>query len=359
MIKKWLLLLVTVLLVSCSPEQTKIEDIQYLQALGHDLYDGKLETTGITTVIMPMDEVIPESESLVTEYEHLEALYSGFQSESSRIVDTSRTSLQLFNDEVAQAGVFQIADNTQRNPMIEQDMHLAVTEGSTRDILEFNYPFHTTPEKYLVDLIERNEEIQLPKSNLHEFLYRYYAEGAEPFLPFIEKQGDRVEVVGLALFKGDEHKQTLSMDQTKYFRQLFEKTAGGNLSVPFNNDRKVTLIDLETKPDLKIEPVGDHDFHVTINVVIYASLRETTNVDANEYENVQQIERLTEELAETEMNSIVSFLQDENIDAIGIGEIASYHIRGLDIQQWETDHFQEADIHVNVDVSLEDTGAVM
>ncbi|MBB6450957.1 spore germination protein [Geomicrobium halophilum] len=342
----------------CSAQPQLIEDIQFIQAMGYDLIDGETQATGVTTIYMPAEDASPENATLNVPRDDLEDLYSKFQAKSSRYMDTSRSRVHLFHEELAaEEGVFPIFDTIQRNPMIEQDMKVAVTKGTTKEILEGDYPLASTVYRYLLDLIELNKDEQIPQANFHDFLYLYYAEGADPHLPLLKKQGDHVVIIGTALFKGDKYIEEMDLEQAHIFRMLIEDTEEGTVNIDLNEDKSVGFHHLSTYPDWTIKQEND-GIHVQVDVEIEGVLRETQNIDVSQTENIQQLETIAAQQLQTELEEIIHFLQENEIDTIGIGERVGQNVRGLDIQQWEEEEYTDLDVEVNVDFTIENTGAV-
>ncbi|MBB6448068.1 spore germination protein [Geomicrobium halophilum] len=350
-------LLLLLIGAGCSPQVRQIEDIQYIQAMGHDDENGDIQTTGVTTIFMPGQEVLPESETLTVSNVNLEGLYAGLQSESSRYVDTSRVRVELYSEELAAEGIFQQLDTIQRNPMIEQDRKIAINRGSAKEILEEDYPFHLTVNEYLDELIDQNIEAQIPQANFHDFLYRYYAGGADPFLPLLEKQEGRVEVIGLALFQGDMYTEDMDLEDTQVFRKLAEKTEEGTINIDLNENKGVTFHHLSSQPNWSIQQESEA-IHIQANVDVEGVLQETRGIDVSQPENIQQLEQIASAEFKNRMEEIIQFLQENEIDPIGIGERVDQNVRGIDIKQWEEEEYPNVDVGVNVEFTIENTGAV-
>lgn len=302
------IVVILLLVTGCNPQSHYIEDIQYLQAMGFDYIDGEVQANGTTTIFMP-DAEIPKSETINVSREDLEDLYSHMQAESSRYIDTSRSRVHLFHSDLAiNEGIFGVIDTIQRNPMINQDLKVAITKGPTKDILSADYPFHLTVHEYLVELIEFNQAEQLPQADFQEFLYHYYAEGADPFLPLLEKAENHVDVVGIALFKEDKYIDELSLDKTHVFRKLINKTEEGTVNIDIDENHGVALHHLSSSPNWTIKQEAD-EIYVKVNVNIQGPLREARNIDVSRPETILQLEELAAKDFEMQMKEIIYFFQ--------------------------------------------------
>ncbi|QQK79019.1 Ger(x)C family spore germination protein [Salicibibacter cibi] len=361
MIKRmYILSLIAMFVVGgCVPEYDYIEEVQYIQAMGHDLEDGEHRITGITTIFTAAEDMLPENKTIYVSGESLETLYNSLQAKSPRHVDTGRARVHLFHEDMAaQDGIFSSLDTVQRNPMIDQDMQVAITREPARDMLETEYAFHVPTFRYLQDVLEQNQEKQMPRTSLHDFMYHYYAEGADPYLPILAYQGDHVKVAGLALFQGDTFVEDISIDDAQIFRMLNEHTDEGTVHIQLNENKGVSFHRLSSNSNWTITQETDGT-HVQVDLDIEGPIRQTYGgVEGYKRESIEQLERLATEEFERRMSETIQYFQALNIDPIGIGERVGQNVRGLDIQQWEKEAYPDVDVDVNVDFTIDNTGAV-
>ncbi|AXF57155.1 Ger(x)C family spore germination protein [Salicibibacter kimchii] len=340
----------------CGPTSHYVEDIFYIQVMGHDLEDGEHRITGLSTIFTAAEDALPENKAINVSGESLERLYDSLQSESPRYVDTGRTRVHLFQEEMArQQGVIRSLDTIQRNPMINQDMQVAITREPARDMLEEDYDFQEPIFRYLQDLIEQNQEEQMPQTSLHDFMYNYYAEGADPYLPVLEQKDGHVGVAGLALFQGDTLVEDINLDDAQTFRALIESTEEGTIHMKLDENKGVTFHHLSSNSNWTIERDGTH---VQVDVDIEGPIRQTYGFKGYGQENIEQLEQFAMEEFERLMDELIQYFQDRNIDPIGIGERVGQNVRGLDVQQWEEEVYPDVDVDVNVDFTIDDSGAV-
>ncbi|QQK74906.1 Ger(x)C family spore germination protein [Salicibibacter cibarius] len=342
----------------CSPQVNYVEEIQYIQAMGHDFEEGEHLVTGLTTIFTAAEDTLPENHAINVSGESLETLYDSLQADSPRYVDTGRTRVHLFHEDfAAQEGVFRVLDTVQRNPMINQDMKVAITREPAREMLESEYAFQLPIFRYIQNVIEWNQKEQMPHTSLHDFMYNYYAEGADPYLPLLEKQEDNVRVAGLALFQGDMFVDEITLEEMQTFRSLIESTDGGTFHVKLNENDGVTFHHISSNPNWTInqEPDGTH---VQVDVEMEGGIRQAYGIEGYEQENMEKLKQLATEEFERRMNEVIQSFQGRNIDPIGIGERVGQNVRGLDIQQWEEEAYPDVDVDVNVDFTIDNTGAV-
>ncbi|SDJ18109.1 Ger(x)C family spore germination protein [Natribacillus halophilus] len=349
----------SLLLVSgCFPQPEYIEENQYLQAIGYDDEDGEIQATAVTTVFRPAQEMLSDNETFTVSRENLKDFQNQLQAEASRSMEVSRVRVLLFNEDLAtQEGIFDLLDTVQRNPMIEQDMEIATTQASTQDILDGDYPFQQSVYRYLLDLIEHNQEQYLPPSSLHDFMYQYYADGADPYVTRIDQQEGRVVITGISLFQGDTYIDHLDIEDTRIFQYLVTDTDEGTFNIDLDDDQNVVIQRISSKPNWTVTQTDD-EIHVSVEVKMEGGLREVTNVDVSTPENIQQLEDIAARKLESQMGETIQFFQENEIDPIGISERVGQNIRGLDIKRWKDETYPDVDVDVNVDFTIEDTGAV-
>ncbi|AIC93611.1 MULTISPECIES: Ger(x)C family spore germination protein [Shouchella] len=347
------------LLSSCTPHMQLNEDIQYLQALAHDLKDnGDVETTGITTIIVPADEKLPESELIKINNPHLAGLFQGLQAETPRLVDTSRTRLHIFSETFAkEEGLFSTLDSIQRNPTIEQNLKLLISRKNASELFDAEFPFQSTAQQHILNLIDKNEIEQLPKTSMHEFLYRYYASGTDPFLPVIDHIGNRVKVIGLAFFKGDQYHTEINLQQSSYFRKLFEKTTQGNAYVPLGEDRGIVYRYLKSKPKWRVNVMEDDRITISVDIKIEGTLRQKKEIGIEEF-STSELEEKSKEHFQEAFEEMISFLQENKVDPIGITEVVRQHVRGIDSEKWKEEEYPFTSIDVDVQFQINNMGAV-
>lgn len=83
----------------------------------------------------------------------------------------------------------QFTHSLARNNKVGSHLLLGVAEESAKELLKIEVNKTLSDTLYLPNLVEQNEQsMNLPKTNLHLFLYRYFSPGSDPFLPYFEKK---------------------------------------------------------------------------------------------------------------------------------------------------------------------------
>lgn len=58
----------------CSPTSHHVEEILYIQAMGHDMENGEYRITGLSTIFTSAEDMLPENKPINVSGESLETL---------------------------------------------------------------------------------------------------------------------------------------------------------------------------------------------------------------------------------------------------------------------------------------------
>nr|WP_082892072.1 hypothetical protein [Sutcliffiella horikoshii] len=205
-------------LVGCTPEPKILEDIQLVQSVGYDLKeeDEYIGTAG-SSFVPPGENASPTDVTLTADGKTVKQIRQRMQAISAKPIEIGRLGVIIFSQEVAEAGIETIVDNYQRDPHIGRDIHLVVSQNKASEIFQSNYIESEDVSQYIIDVISQNIDRTLPKMNLHHYLFQYYAEGYDPFMPMISKRGNQIEVIGVALFNEDKYIEMIPFDESYIF----------------------------------------------------------------------------------------------------------------------------------------------
>ncbi|WMM31875.1 Ger(x)C family spore germination protein, partial [Shouchella clausii] len=157
--KKWLLALCCVLVLGgCAPRTKVIEDIQLIQAIGYD-YVNKNEFRSVagSLIVLPSEETLPQTKVFTATGNTSRITQKKMQAKSSKYMVVGRIGLMLFQDRLAEDGIFYFLNVHQRDSMIGRNLRPAIVEGKTFDLLSKNYQLDTTVYQYLNELLEQSE----------------------------------------------------------------------------------------------------------------------------------------------------------------------------------------------------------
>ncbi|TSB47361.1 Ger(x)C family spore germination protein [Alkalicoccobacillus porphyridii] len=352
------LLIVMVCLVAltgCAPRTKIIEELQLIQALGYDFEsDSDFRTVAGSQIILPQVENLPETEVFSAVGNTSRITRKKMQTESSKTLVLGRVNLVLFQDQLAEEGIYYFLDILQRDPVIGRNVRPAVVEGKVYDLLSQNYKLDITVYQYLNELIEQSESEILPQVTLQTLLYHYYDEGSDMYIPMIKQYQDRARVTGLALFKGDQCVHKLSVRESSYLKLLKEPFNGGFYQIDLDNGDYVSLENVDADQDFTIKNT-EKGMRVTITVNIKGIINEQGDVKGPNHYNGSALTHLGTEQFEKHLKSLLKTFQELNVDPVGFGANARSKMRDFDIEEWKR-AYPDLDIQVKVNLDLISSG---
>ena len=109
---------------------------------------------------------------------------------------------------------------------------MAVVEGQTKPLLEYQYPDIEDIGEHIYKLLEQNvKSEQVVSSTLHEVANDYYSMGRDIAMPIIKRDKELVEISGIALFKKDKMIGKLSIDDSFYVKLSRDDYHAGTLEL--------------------------------------------------------------------------------------------------------------------------------
>ncbi|MDM5317143.1 Ger(x)C family spore germination protein [Fictibacillus sp. b24] len=351
MVKKYLVIIFSiVLLTGCFPSKRILEDIQLVSAVGYDYHSKNKVKLNAMVAIPQSGEDVPPISQVFTTITHTSKMARALeQAESPKPFQVGRLEVALYDNRLAEKGIYNLVDTLQRDPALGRDLYLAVVQGSTKPLLDQKYPLSETPSKYLFQLLQQNMLSNIPDSNLHRFLYTFYGKGMDPNLPLLEKQGDRIRLKGTAILKDDKMVGQLNLEDSFMLKLMMESFEKGIYEVKFTKDRFFTIQNISSKAEYHFKNVRNSPA-IDIVVKIKGRISEAPKIPVSKPPLVEQLERATEKEMSEKINKMVDKLQKWNVDPIGLGDLARSRRRGFNFEQWEK---QYPDIPINVKVKVE------
>ena len=354
--KTFLVLLISVLLLSGCMTHSSVEENAIIQMVGYDKGENK-RIRG--TVSIPQYGNSEKNSSATEIYltasaDGVKEVEKEIQKQSSKPISIGKLAVTLYSKELAEGGISDVIDILSRDSRISRNMFLGIVEGDTKDLVEGGYTQDETTSKHVQGLIENNSHYNFPKTNLHGFLYSYYAEGMDPFLPLISKKESNVELSGVAFFNGGTVVGTIPDSKIFIFKMLKENFKRGMQNIPFQGgmfmlDNIGSNVNYELKGTLD-DPVFD------IKVNIKAEVNEMAGVDREITSALaKEMEEVSVEYFKLNADEMIQMFKEKKIDPLGIGDFAKTRKRDFNLTQWE-DHYSELKVNVKVDVEITEYG---
>lgn len=362
--KRGILLLFITLLIGGCTEPKLLEKIGLVTLNGYDLdEDGKIVTTAV------IRQVDPEFQSMVTTSTAVNDTSLGAMTElnrkSTKKLMMGQKRLVLFGENLSTEGIGHFLDTMSKNPTHSSGILLAITQGTSKELLEYPYKNMNDVGEETHKLIEQNIEIeQVLSSTLHEVTNDYYSVGRDMIIPIIARKDEVIEISGMALFNKDKMVGQLPAKDNFYLlinrgkikSGKFETTIPGDIfpsdGYHYSESIPIALDTITSKQKLKLtdKTVPEFDLHITLNARI---LEIGAEVDFNSPKDVEKLEKAINQSLTEELKSILAYCQEINSDAFGFGEQYRSQVRSskLTYESWH-DMYPTAKVNIKVDFKI-------
>lgn len=335
-----------------------VDEIQMVSALGYDAADdGQLKITTAVPLYLPSKEVQTETYTAIVPI--LKSTPKFINAESSQPFVVGKIEVVLISSELAEQGVNSLIDSLSRDPYVGAQIYVAIVQGETQALLEKKLGQNDNGS-YLSSMLEHAvETIGLPDTNLHRFLYAYYADGLDPVLPLIQLKEDKAAIIGTALFKGDRMVGHIPLgNEMSIFKMLLENSTKQDtfaLPVSSSGDKKTyaSINKLNSKRSIHVQMQGETP-KITIYLSMEGHVREYSGTEKTEQIKPNIKEQL-EQMIQIEAEKLIEQFQEAGIDPLGIGEKAKSRYRNWNAKKWE-EQYRMSNIAVHVNVTITEAG---
>ncbi|MYL69272.1 Ger(x)C family spore germination protein [Halobacillus litoralis] len=355
--KQWLFLMMVsvVLLNGCMPSRS-VEENAIVQIVGYDV--GEEEriqgTVSIPQYGKSEDKQAASELYLTVEADSTKDVEVEIQKQSSRPISIGKLAVTLYSKELAENDLADFIDVLSRDPRLSRNMFLGVVEGSSKDLIEGGYTQDETTSKHLQGLIENNTLYNFPSTSLHDFLYAYYAQGMDSFLPLLKKHETFVELSGVGFFKRGVLVAEIPDSAIFTFKMLKENFIKGMQEIPFEGG-VIMMENIGSNVDYSLSGPTDNP-QFDIKVKLKAEVNEMSGIkrDASP-ELAKEMEEKFAEFFNKEGKELISLFKEKGVDPLGLGNFAKTRRGDFDLTQWR-DNYSELEVNVKVDVEITEYG---
>lgn len=330
-----------------------VDDVNIISAVGYDAHEnGKIRGTAIIPVFKADHSV--ENFSFSGIGDQSKEFFRQIQDKSADPLVNGSIVVVLYGKKLAEGGIQKILDTFQRDANIGGDLLLAVVDGEAKEILEQSLGNHGTGS-YLHTILEHNMTREdIPLTNLHLFLRTLYGIGRDPFLPYIRLEGNKVNVMGVALFKKDKVVDYLVGDEVFFFKNLMMNSRNGNYTFKWD-DSDVTINSIILDRKFKVNDTLSNPT-ISIDVKIGGEITEFSG-DKLTIKVIKEIQENFSRLIIDKTESLLARFQKQGIDPVALGHMAKTKTRNFDEKKWD-DLYPTATIQVNAEVIITATGVI-
>lgn len=358
-----IILWIFILLTGCADRKI-LEDIGLITTVGYDLVgNNKIRSTMVVLQIDPeavRNIDVISSEGLTSKGGRLNA-----NLKTSKELQSGQLRVALYGEEIARRGIKPYVDTLARDPSISDLTYLAIVEGSTKDLLKYEYRNIPDVGQQLFNQIEQlTDKEQISNSTLQEVQQSYYSDGIDPILPILKRDGELIRVTGNAIMRNDKIVGKLSPDDSFYVKLIRDQYHAGSIELSFEmkdengKEQKVTtVIDMIlSSRDLSLKDKNIPQFDLKLN--IKARLLEIQgDIDLTIPRNVKQLEKALNNKIKKEAKKVITYSQKRNSDIFGFGEVYRSSVRHADLSKgkWH-EKYKNMTYTIKVDFRLVRTG---
>lgn len=359
---KYFLLYIIICLVSvlngCSfVPSTNVNELNLIEASGFDLLKPN-EYRG--TVFYPVlrSENITDFEVASANGETIKKVRERLDRQGRYRFLSGQLRIIMFSKEFAKKGIYPIIDTFNRDPTIGNLLQVAIVDGETVDLLSLKEYQKENIALYLHDLLVHNAEAgPMPYMDFTTFLYEYFEVGQDPILPVLKVDKNEIKITGIALMKSDKLITILPMKYVFILKSLMEKYKQGLHQFNHINGANLAIDNVKSKSNYKIKiKKGTPEF--LINLKMNARIQEYTGKKPILFpKHIKEVNKQLEKQIEKDATELISILQKNNVDPLGLGSKLEAHQRNFDYKKWKK-QYPNIKVKVNVNVDILHTGIV-
>lgn len=353
---KILVLFIPLLLLTGCLEKEILDDVNIITVVGYDMENSD-QIKGTVVIPVYQQDAPVESEIIedTTSVKVSKDILTHLQRKSSDPLVLGKISVVIYSEEIAKKGLTTLVDALQRDASVGSRVYLTIGRESANSIMKAKFGTRGA-EAYISNLIRHNiESRDIPKTNLHIFLYDLYAQDSDPYLPILKKgEGDTVELDGLALFKGDKMVSEIPNEKLIFFKLIADKYTEGTYSLQLPKKELAAIKTIFS--DRKIEVNKNDPTKLTIKVKISGIIQQYTGKMITPKIN-SEMERAFEKVIIKESKQLIEQFKETDIDPLGIQDLLESRIRGFGKKEWK-ETYPKLSVEIKPEVIITETGVI-
>jgi len=257
----------------------------------------------------------------------------------------------IFSEDLAKEGIRNSLDFFVRSYEPRMDTYIFVVKGRAQDVLDTEPYFDKLPASEIAALIKDPiGSINKPVVTTFDLIQGFLSKTTSLVIPLLEvkEQSDRkqFELVGCAVFKGDQEVGTLDANETKGYQLVKSKITYSGQEVMVNGELAEIII---TSSKGKITPVikDDGSIMIKIEIMVKGALDSQKGItNFAEPQNAKLLQEETERTIKQIVEDALAKGRALNADIFGFGEALNRKYP----KQWKTLEPQWKKILKNIEV---------
>ncbi|MEK5333348.1 Ger(x)C family spore germination protein [Lysinibacillus sp. FSL W8-0992] len=351
-----MLFLQLLFLVACSEREKKVplEDVGMVGIIAFDYID---KDSMKLTVAIP--QYSPEAQRSTQTFTVVTDLVSNGIVEIEKLSDKkivfNQLRVVLFNEEFARQGnVRKVIQHLYRNAEVGNKVLIAIVKEKGEEMLKYNYPDKPNINFYLNDLLQPSINTAFnPNTNIHDFMYTITNPVYDPIIPFVDKNSDKIEIKGIAVFKGNQMFELINPKEALIIQAIQgrKNLAPLDITMEQGHGKEKLLIDL-VENDVHIKSNKSMTLpKLTISIEIKGTLSEYKGERENDLfttESLAELEKDVNKELEQDIKKFLDKLNEWQVDPSGISEYFRMYYYG----KWTTEKKREIVSKVAIDVHV-------
>ncbi|WP_183192642.1 Ger(x)C family spore germination protein [Brevibacillus fluminis] len=364
-----ILLPFTLLLSGCLG-QMKLDEITLLLTYGIDLAkDGSLDIYTAAPVFSR--EAKKKTEIMHVHSKSLREGRDHLEDEAIGVVATGKIQNIIFSKKLLQQkSIFELLDVVFRDPKSSLKADLVLVDTPIKQVIAINVADKPRLSVYLRELVQSAHTSESSVlTSVRTLYHQYYEKGITPYLTEMKLIENRLNIAGTSLLtKKGFYADTLNPKESTYLLILqrdIQHPVSMNIELPQHLFKKkgqlrnsISFLIDYTRFTYKTSYLDGHfqfDLHFNFRIVINEVL-----VNANPLKDQKRLEQALADQIKKEMDALVTKLQKQHLDPIGLGIYA----RAFSYNEWkQVQHdwglaFSKAKVNINPTVSIISIGSL-
>lgn len=353
MIKIFPILILIVMSITGCVQKLILDDISIESGMGYDLNDeGNIYGTAIVHNYLPNKEV--KNVNYTAESTKTHEIFLEMQRQSADPLVPGSLEVVLFGEKYAKKGIIDAVDILQRDATIGERLYLGVVEGTAEELLKQVYG-KSGNATFISNLFKNNiESYDLPKNNLHLFLYDFFQQGKDPYLPRIKNIGPKKLIIsGVSLMKDDKVVDTIPNSKMFFFKLLADKYSQGFYKVWLDGEH-AGIHSISSRHNFVLSKKNPAE--ITIKIKIKGAIREYSGKKINK-KLIKRIEKKLEKTVNRESVLLINRFKELGVDPLGIGFFVKTKTRNFDMKKWEN-NYKNVTVKVKTNVVITEAGVI-
>ncbi|GFP77401.1 Ger(x)C family spore germination protein [Clostridium fungisolvens] len=280
------------------------------------------------------------------------------QLESDKKLTLGIMRLYAFGEETARYGLRNWIDINFNNAFFNDRVICVVCNGTAEELFKFNIPGYQSSVEYIENMIKNLEEYNFFKMqySINDVIVRVDAEGRNVLLPYVETDGDKVRVTGLAIFNKDKMIGKADIRETRVINMLKENNVKGILTLQKSPNEYINVMAKAKRKIKCVKEDGKYKFTINLNIRAEVISNEVYKKMYDKEENIKLFEHDMKALVEKQCNDLINDIKSKyQTDILDLGRVAIAKYGRETGEDWDK-AISQSEIVVNAKVKVTSLG---